>query len=78
MRTTAARRTTAEQARQGRVQDHRDQVSSNSEGGEYRVRGADQEGSDNESDERSGADSEETEGLATKEKWQCSAAGGIL
>ena len=73
-RTTAARRKTADQARGGWVQYHRDQVSRNVEGGEYRARRADQEGIDDKSAEWSGADSEETEGSATEE--EATTAGG--
>ena len=42
---TAARWTIAEQAQGGQGQDHKNQVSSNSEGGDYRTRGGDKGGS---------------------------------
>ena len=68
-RTTAARRTSADQARRGKVQTrHQDQVSSDGKGGEYHARGANQEGSNDKRAEWSGADSEEMEGLAIEEE----------
>ena len=65
-RTTATRREKiAEQARGGRCQERHNQVSSNGEGGEYRVRGAGQEDSADESAEWSSA---ESKGLAMEEE----------
>ena len=65
---TAMRWTTAEQARGERGQDHRDQVISDGEGGDYQTRGDNQGGSNDESADWSRADSEETEGSATDEE----------
>ena len=66
--TTAARWTTAEQAQGGRGQDHRDQVISDGEVGDYRARGDNKGGINGESAEWSGADSKETEVSATEEE----------
>ena len=65
---TAVRWTTAEQARGKRGQDHKDQVISEGEGGDYHTRGANQGGSNDESANWSGSDSEETEGSETGEE----------
>ena len=56
-------------------QDHRDQVSSDGEGGEYCKRGADHEGNDK-SAEWSGADSKETKGSAIEEEAKTAGRAG--
>ena len=76
MRMKAARRTRADKARRGRGQEHREQVSSDGKGGEYRARGYSQEASNDESVEWSGADSEESEGSATEEERNNAGGGG--
>ena len=73
-RTTVSRkRTTAEKARG--IQGHdQEQVSSNGDGGERRVRGDGQEGSGDASEEWSGESAEDSAGLKTEE--EATTAGG--
>ena len=75
VRTKAARRNTAKQARRGRDQEHRDQVSSDGKGGEHCTRGPGKEGSNNTIEEWSGAKSEESEVSATEE--EATTVGGL-